>query len=162
MFSLMCVLGTCMHFVCDIFDSPTAKAILGVIFPVNETSWEHMKMIWYPFLGAALYVAISRKDIRLFGGFIVAGFIAMPIQLGLFSFYQSFTTTSVLFLDIIFYYADMILCGFLALQFIKREWCQKTWYLWILVAVIVTAGIITLTYLPGPGYVFLDNEGLEA
>ena len=28
--------------------------------------------------------------------------------------------------------------------------------------VMITAGIIRLTYYPGKGYVFLDNEGFEA
>ena len=44
---LMIVIGTCMHFVCELAGSENIRKILGVVFPVNETSWEHMKMLWY-------------------------------------------------------------------------------------------------------------------
>jgi len=86
---LMSVLGTCMHFVCDLVSDPTVVKYLGIIFPVNETSWEHMKMIWYPFLVAGILLSLIHHAKGYFGGMVIAGFAAMAIQLGLFSFYQA-------------------------------------------------------------------------
>jgi len=159
--AIMIVVGTCMHFVCDIFTDESAVKVLGVIFPVNETSWEHMKMLWYPFLGAGIILSLKKKDAGYFGGFVIGGIVAMLTMIGLFAFYQSFTTTSVLALDIPLFMITMTLSAMLGFLLAKQEWCKKSWIVWIAVAVIVTAMIIYLTYRPGPGYLFLDDEGLE-
>ena len=159
--AIMIVAGTCMHFVCDIFKNELAVKILGVIFPVNETSWEHMKMLWYPFLVAGIVWAFKKKDAGYFGGFVIGGFVAMLVMIGLFAFYQSFTGTSVLALDIPLFILVMIFCSMLAFLLANQPWCKKGFIAWFVFAVIITASIIYLTYQPGEGYLFLDDEGLE-
>ena len=156
---LMVVLGTCMHFVLDVIPSGPVAVFLGNIFPVNETSWEHMKMIWYPFLVAGTIHSVRKKDRGYFVAFVVCAVIAMLLQLGAFSVYQSFTGTSVLVIDIVIYFSSMFFCILLAYDFALKEWTHKMFPLWIVLAVIITAVIIYLTYCPGNGYVFLDNEG---
>ena len=44
---------------------------------------------------------------------------------------------------------------------LKKKRAQKLLPLWAVLAVIITAAIIYLTYCPGQGYVFLDNEGFS-
>ena len=87
--------------------------------------------------------------------------MAMLMQLGAFSTYQSFTGISVLILDIIIYTATMVFCILLAFDFANKKWTQKMLPLWTLLAVIITASIVYLTYRPADGYVFLDNEGFH-
>ena len=41
-------------FVIEALPSGGISAFLGNIFPINETSWEHMKMMWYPLLAAGI------------------------------------------------------------------------------------------------------------
>jgi len=159
--ALMIVIGTCMHFVTDIFDTKTAKLILGVIFPVNETSWEHMKMLWYPFLVAGIILSIKRKDWGYFGGFVIGGTLSIPMMIGIFTIYQSFTMHSVLIIDIITFMMVMIMFALLAFDLAKLEIVKKAKIYLIVLAVTVTAVLILLTYLPGEGYVFLDDEGFE-
>ena len=156
---LMIVLGTCMHFVLEGLPSGSIRAFLGNIFPVNETSWEHMKMIWYPFLAAGIILSLRTRNRGYFASFVVCGIIAMLIQLGAFSIYQSLSGISILVLDIIIYMASMFFCALLAFDLSQKEWCQRLLPLWVALAVIITVGIIWLTYYPGKGYVFLDNEG---
>lgn len=158
---LMVVLGTCMHFVIENIPSGVIASFLGNIFPVNETSWEHMKMIWYPFLTAGIILSFRKKNQSYFAAFVVCAVIAMLLQLGAFSVYQSFTGTSVLIFDIIIYTSSMVFCILLAYDFANKNWAQKLLLLWILFAVIITVLIVYLTYCPGEGYVFLDNEGLS-
>ena len=159
--TLMIVIGTCMHFVTDIFNSEIAKKILGVIFPVNETSWEHMKMLWYPFLVAGIILACKKKDWGYFGGFVIGGTLSIPLMIGIFTIYQSFTLHSVLIIDIITFMMVMIFCALLAFDIAKLEIVKRAKYYLIALAVVVTAVLILLTYLPGTGYVFLDDEGYE-
>ena len=160
---LMVVLGTCMHFVHEAIPlSGPASVIVNDVFPVNETSWEHMKMIWYPSLVAGIILSIITKRKGYFSAFVSCAIPAMLIQLGVFSVYESFTGSSVLILDIFFYFACMVCFAVLAFDLAEKDWAEKRAPLWIVVAILVTAGIIYLTYFPGPGYVFLDDEGLEA
>ena len=159
--TLMVVVGTLMHFVTGIFDNEVATKILGVIFPINETTWEHMKMLWYPFMVAGIILAIKKKDSSYFSGFVFGGLISIPMVLGLFAFYQSFTIHSVLILDIIIFLVVMILCALLAFDLVKLPIMKKALVVSIIVALLVTALLITLTYVPGDGYVFLDNSGYE-
>ena len=158
--TLMIVLGTCMHFVLEVLPSGAITAFLGNIFPVNETSWEHMKMIWYPFLTAGIILSFKTRNRGYFASFIVCSIIAMLMQIGAFSVYQSFSGTSILILDIIIYVASMFFCILLACDLSQKRWAKELLPLWVALALIITAGIIWLTYFPGEGYVFLDNEGL--
>ena len=158
---LMIVLGTCMHFVLEALPSGAISVILGNIFPVNETSWEHMKMIWYPFLTVGIIFSSKTGNRGYFASFVVCAVMAMLMQLGAFSIYQSFSGSSVLILDIIIYVSSMLFCALLACELSQKKWAQKMLLLWVALAVVITAGIVWLTYFPGEGFVFLDNEGLS-
>ena len=158
---LMVIIGTCMHFVMEHVPSGPLASLLGLIFPVNETSWEHMKMILYPFLTAGIIHSCKTKDKGYFASFIVGAIMAMLMQLGAFSIYQSFTGTSVLILDIIIYTASMIFCILIAFDYSQKDWAKKAFPFWIFLALFITASIVYLTYYPADGYVFLDNEGYK-
>lgn len=85
----------------------------------------------------------------------------MLVMIGLFAFYQSFTKTSVLALDIPFFMLVIIFCALLGFLLAKQDWCRTSTSVWIVIALIITALIIWLTYHPGPGYLFLDDAGLQ-
>ena len=157
---LMIVSGISMHFVLGALPPGGISVFLGNIFPVNETSWEHMKMIWYPFLVAGIILSFKTGNRGYFGSFVVCAVMAMLMNIGAFSICQSFSGKSVLILDIIIYNASMLSGALLAFELSQKKWARKLLPLWVVLAVIITAGIIWLTYHPGKGYVFLDNQGL--
>ena len=159
--ALMIVVGSSMHFVCYLVQNEKVMNVLGIIFPVSETSWEHMKMLWYPFLVAGIILSIIRKDWGYFGGFVIGGTLSIPMMIGIFTIYQSFTMHSVLIIDIITFMMVMIMFALLAFDLAKLEIVKKAKIYLIVLAVVVTAVLILLTYLPGEGYVFLDDEGFE-
>ncbi len=158
---LMVVLGTCMHFVLELLPSGFVSTALGNIFPVNETSWEHMKMIWYPFLAAGIIHGYREKNRGYLAAFVTCAVMAMLMQIGAFTVYQSYFGSSILILDIITYVSTMIAMILMAFDFARRNWMQRFFPVWVTLAVIMTAVIIYLTYCPGAGYVFMDNEGLR-
>ena len=157
---LMIVFGACMHFVLDVLPSGGISVFLGNIFPVNETSWEHMKMMWYPFLVVGIIFSIKTGNRGYFASFVVCAVMAMLMNLGAFSTYQSFLGRTILIVDILIYVSSMLVGALLACELSQKKWAQKLLPLWVALAVIITVGIIWLTYYPGKGYVFLDNEGL--
>lgn len=50
-FVFTAVLGTLLHF---LFDWSGQKSVVGLFSPVNESIWEHMKLLYYPMLLFAL------------------------------------------------------------------------------------------------------------
>ena len=157
---LMIIFGACMHFVMGALPSGRITEFLGYIFPVNETSWAHMKMMWYPLLAVGIIFSFKTGNRGYFAAFVVSAVMAMLMNLGAFSIYQSFSGTSVLMLDIMIYMSSMLTGALLAFELSQKKWAQKALPLWVALAVVITAGIIWLTYNPGNGYVFMDNEGL--
>ncbi len=158
---IMSLVGTVMHFVVKLFPTDLGQKIIGPIFPINETIVEHFKMLWYPFLVGGIILAIKKRDIAYFGAFVIAGIFSTILILGLFVFYQSFLTKSVLWLDIILFFVVYFICGMLAFDLTRLPIIKKSWPVWLGLAVIVTATIIVMTYLPGKGYMFQDDSGLE-
>lgn len=150
------LVGTCMHFVCNLFPASATK-VLGVLFPVNETPWEHMKMLWYPFVGAGIVLCILKKDSGYLGGFVVGGVVAMLCMIGAFTFYQSLAGGSIVALDVSLFFVIVILCATLSFLLAPLPWCRRLWPLWAVVAVVVTAAVIYLTYHPGAGYLFQEE-----
>ena len=63
-------------------------------------------------------------------------------------------------MDILIYISTMLCGALLACELSQKKWAQKLLPLWVALAVLITAGIIYLTYYPGKGYVFLDNSGI--
>ncbi len=131
---LMIVLGACMHFVLDVLPSGPISVFLGNIFPVNETTWEHMKMIWYPFLVAGIILSFRVKNSGFFASFVVSAINAMLMQIGAFAIYQSFSGISILVMDIIIYTASMFFSIVLAFELTQKNgvknyfrcgWCLR-------------------------------------
>lgn len=46
-FVFCCILGTLMHF---FYEWSGDLTIIGILCPVNESVWEHLKLIFYPFI----------------------------------------------------------------------------------------------------------------
>ncbi len=46
-FVFCCIFGTLMHF---FYEWSGELTIIGILCPVNESVWEHLKLIFYPFL----------------------------------------------------------------------------------------------------------------
>ena len=157
---LMIILGACMHFVMGALPSGGISAFLGNFFPVNETSWEHMKMMWYPLLAVGIIFSFKTGNRGYFASFVVCAVMAMLMNLGAFCLYQSLLGKTILIVDIMIYVSTMLCGALLACELPQKKWAQKLLPLWVALAVMITAGIIWLTYYPGKVYVFLDNSGL--
>lgn len=89
-FVLVSVVGTLLHFV---FDWSGKNPIVGLVAPVNESTWEHLKLLFFPVLlftlGEVLYLWRKGKPV---GGFLTARTFALC--LGLFVIVAAFYTYS--------------------------------------------------------------------
>lgn len=93
------VLGTLSHF---FYQWSHENMLIGLFSPVNESVWEHLKLLFFP---ALTYMFIEQKAMGkampgLFGKNLLglfAGLLAMPL---LFYGYTVFSGTSILWVDI--------------------------------------------------------------
>ena len=118
-------------------------------------------MMWYPFLAVGIIFSFKTGNRGYFASFVVCAVMAMLMNLGAFSIYQSILGKTILILDITIYIFSMLIGALLACELSQKKWAQKLMPLWVALAVMITGGIIWLTYYPGKGYVFLDNEGFS-
>lgn len=51
-FVVVTLVGSCMHFLYAMFPNP----VTALFSPVNESLWEHVKILFWPYLAAALYL----------------------------------------------------------------------------------------------------------
>ncbi|MBR5075558.1 MAG: hypothetical protein IKX28_00905 [Bacteroidales bacterium] len=139
---ILVLLGTSMHFVHHL---PGFNHFWGYIFPVTESVMAHMKMIFFPMLLLAIYLAVTRRDIREFGAPILAGLAVMPAVIACFFAYWVFVRHELMALDIVIYVAAVVGAVLLARRWRKCESVRKYWPLWLALAVccIILTGVLT-------------------
>ena len=79
-FTLAVLGGTALHFLYDVWPNP----LTAVLAPVNESVWEHLKLLYWPFLAAAFVLARGADDARgrwcgLLVGLLAAILVAMIV-----------------------------------------------------------------------------------
>ena len=107
-FFLTAILGTVWH---DLYDLIPFR-LVGVIAPVNESVWEHLKLLYFPVLAVGIPLCLIRKTGQ---GGLLAGILVMPIMmLGLYYTLAGGFRMEALWIDILIYYVALALGWLLA------------------------------------------------
>ncbi len=96
---LVLVTGTLSHF---LYDWSGQNPVVGLFTPVNESVWEHMKLLFFPMLLYSLIMILKyRRQYPHIASALFFGIIAGTILIPLFYYaYTSILGTNYLFLDI--------------------------------------------------------------
>lgn len=132
------VLGTLSHF---FYQWSHENMLVGLFSPVNESVWEHLKLLFFP---ALTYMFIEQKAMGkampgLFGKNLLglfAGLLAMPL---LFYGYTAFSGKSILWVDIGIFCVCVLLTFLLPYKLRNRQISKEAEgavrkILWILLA----------------------------
>ena len=76
-FVLTALAGTALHFAYDLCPVP----LVGLFAPVNESVWEHLKLLYWPFLAAAFVLTKGEADSRSSWCGLLAGLLSAPLLL---------------------------------------------------------------------------------
>ena len=149
------LLGSLSHFVYEIFNFK----LLGVIFPVNESIYEHTKLAIFPLIIFYIYLYFKEKTNinKLLLTFIVSLFTTIILIPMLYYFYTgSFAFESVI-IDIIVYFVSITFGQLLALHVYNKSSLNIDYN--ILIVIIITYFIINtiLTFNPPKIPIFYDN-----
>ena len=69
--------GSALHFLYDLWPNP----LTAVFAPVNESVWEHLKLLYWPFLAAAFVLMKDEADGRKSWCGLLTGLLGAPLLL---------------------------------------------------------------------------------
>lgn len=154
-FFVVGILGTLMHFV---YEWSGENGLVGLFAAVNESTWEHMKLLFFPMVAFELYQCSKLGEAYpriLYGGFYATLVATACIPL-LFYGYQIFTKGSVTVLNLLVFYVSVAIGMVLNYKWrdvCKSKGCQT---LSVSLVVIVTLCFWLFTYLPPEGILFQE------
>lgn len=107
-FIFVCVLGTILHFV---YDLTGENYIIGLFVPVNESVWEHLKLIFYPALIFSFveYYFLRQETNGFFTAKSLSLILAMSITVCAFYGYTAITEKNYLWADITIFSLSVII-----------------------------------------------------
>ena len=138
--------GTALHFLYTI--SP--NLISALLAPVNESVWEHLKLLFWPVLGAAVVLSARAPcRIRLWCGFLTA-LLAMPVfLLGMYYLLRRLGLSG-LALDILLYYVTRFGGFWLAWHLLRAVRLQRHCGILLMLVILYGAGLILFTFAAPP------------
>ena len=155
LFSL--ILGTLLHFT---YEWSGNNLLVGSFSAVNESVWEHLKLVFYPMLIATIIEYFFVKDVsnnyveaKTIGIFTAICFIIIS-----FFTYSGIIGTSIIVIDILIFIISIILGEYVAHKLMKREneSTVTTESLSIIILVFLLLCFIIFTYLPPEVNLFRD------
>lgn len=132
------ILGSICHFLYEFSDY---NPFLALIVPVNESVWEHLKLVFFPvlFLTIAEYSLRRPNPSMLFASRFVGVIFAMAAITVLFYLYTFIAGRSILLLDILIYFTGICLCYIASSNLFprfRRADPMKNFFCWFLSALL--------------------------
>ncbi len=119
-FFAVCIIGTVSHF---LYGSSGDNWIVGMFTPVNESLWEHLKLLYFPYLfyviGEYIVYGHNIKGFlfsRTTG--VLLGLVSIPL---LYYIYTFFTGRSVLTLDILIFIISVAISFYVSFKRIAED-----------------------------------------
>jgi hypothetical protein len=147
--------GGALHFV---YDLSGQWRPLAVIAAVNESTWEHLKLAFWPALIYFLVeIAYIRKSSNNFSFAKAIGILLMPVSITVFFYGYTAFIEDMLAIDLTIFVVAVIIGQFTSYKILKMSPLPK-WlnYLGIVLLVLMTIAFGTLTYYAPELAIFRD------
>lgn len=110
------VIGSLNHFLYEWFDH---SAFIALICPVNESVWEHLKLLYFPFLFVTATVYLVRRPniLSFFYYRFLAVICGMFFIITAFFTYTGIVGTHFLFMDLLIYFLSVFLTFYFSFRF---------------------------------------------
>lgn len=145
------ILGTLSHF---FYDWSGQSALIGLVSPVNESTWEHMKLVFFPMLLWTILVSprLSGKYPAISGALLlgnVLGTLSIPV---FFYTYTGILGRDVFLLDIAVFLAAVLISFCFAWKKKDSRWIlQYQALIWILAGIFAVLFFVFTFYSPEIG-----------
>lgn len=109
-FVFVSIVGTLAHFV---YEWTGESVAAGLFCPINESSWEHLKLIFFPYLIWSLVeICTIKESWKIIFAKFIGVFTAMAVTLSFFYTYSGITGRNISFLNILSFFVG-VAAGFL-------------------------------------------------
>lgn len=148
-FFVIGILGTIGHF---LYEWTNQNTIIGYFFPINESTWEHLKLLFFPTIIYSVFekVVLKKYISNYTSSVVISSIIGMISIVMLFYTYQGVLGYNVDFINISIYYIALIIMLFFKNKIINKEILssQKLNFLSLFFGFVVTMLFIFFTYNP--------------
>lgn len=148
------ITGTLSHF---IYEWSGSNPLAALFFPVNESTWEHMKLIFFPTLLYGFYMQHTLKaEYPCISNAIPAGILAGTILIPvLFYSYTGILGFNTMILDISVFIVAVLITFYLI--FVLTRSCKLSSSKWLYIPVMVMiAAFMIFSFTPPDLGIFLD------
>ena len=140
-FVLSSLAGTAMHFAYNVLPIP----LVGLLAPVSESVWEHLKLLYWPFLVASALMARRKADpLRWWSGALAALLLQPLVLTGVYYLLKTGFGVESLWVDITLYYAVMAL-GFFTAYRLDRT-CRAMPFVGLLIVLAAVYGVSLMAF----------------
>ncbi len=150
----VCILGTLLHFTYDFFGQ---NMIIASFSAVNESVWEHLKLLFFPMLLSTIIgYFYTEKNTSNFLCSKTLGIITSIVFIIIFFYtYTGIIGKSIVFIDIASFFIAVILGEYLAYKLMTNHFkCNNT--VAILILTILLICFVVFTYFPPNIELFKD------
>ena len=151
-FLVTVLVGICMHFLYSSFPNP----ITALFAPVNESLWEHCKLVFWPGLAAALWLTQGRP------GALRPWLLLLPVQCALLLVlgysYHILLGGEALWVDILIYLLVMLF-GFATAPQFSGPFTGWKWFLPVLGSAALLFLLLVFTLYPPNHILFINLYG---
>ena len=134
--------GTALHFLYDLLPSP----LTALFSPINESVWEHLKLLFWPMLcGAAFLVRRSKNRPRLWSAFFAALLAAPSFLLTVYYLLKYFGVEGRV-VDISLHFISMFAGFWLAWILYRRKIPEKIGGWLLMLVILYGASLILFTF----------------
>lgn len=149
------ILGTLLHFT---YEWSGEKMIVGLFSAVNESTWEHLKLMFYPMLLMAIigYFIIGKRSNNYWSAQALGILTAMVFTIVFFYTYTGIIGTNFAWLNIATFIVAIIFGGFVTYKLLISEKKYNAEIVSIIFLVILFLSFILYTYNPPQIQLFQD------
>ncbi len=127
--------GALSHF---FYEWSEYNEIIGILFPANESTWEHLKLAIFPTIIYFVIASFSFKNTNYIFAFFITLLLPMILTPCIFYIYTFFTNKSILIVDIITFVVSVIIAWLCCLFILKHNKNHK------ILDIIGAVGIVTI------------------
>ena len=150
--------GFGLHFLYDLLPG----SLSALISPVNESVWEHLKLLFWPTMIATFFLARSADHPhRLWSAFLVSQLLMPLFLLGIYYLLETGFGISALWIDISLYFITMFLGFYLAYLLYGKAQPEKAGGILLLLVLLYGACLILFSFAAPPLEIFIPKEGLH-
>lgn len=147
--------GTLDHF---LYDWSGHNYLVGLLTPINESIWEHMKMLFYPMLLYSIFLILKfRKTYSCITSSLCFGIIIGTILIPIFFYaYTSVLGKDVFLLDIGIFILSILIAFWLSYKFTLSCRLEPYTVLLCILVIILLLSFMFFTYHPLATRIFQD------